>query len=187
MLHKETLKLLIPLALDGKLAADLVIEGAALDAVQARFADFHAEISPDSADELLARWEAIYELMPVAGASQESRQAVLLGKFRAFGDIKKPYFVALAASMGYAIRIEDCIPAMSDWLGAGDELLEDLWVYFTAGVGLAGDTLAFEDVLLPWVWEVVVTVVPASPPSPDLEQVLQDLKPHHILLNFTYL
>jgi uncharacterized protein YmfQ (DUF2313 family) len=184
---KSVLKRLIPLVLGGKFDEDLGIEGDALDAVQARIAALQPEMFPDTAEELLHKWEQLYEIVPVAGATIAARQEVVTGKFRSTGDIKKPHYVALAASLGYTIRIDDYTESMAGWQCAGDELLEDGWIYFTAGIGAAGDTLAFEDVVLPWIWEVVVTVVPDNPPSPDLEQVLQDLKPDHIMLNFTYL
>lgn len=187
MLHKDMLKLLIPVELGGEHDAALAVEGAAFDACQGRIDDLQGETFPDTAEELLAQWEALYEIIPAAGATLQARQAAVAGKFSARGDIKKPYFVALAASMGYTIRIDDYTESMAGWHCAGDELLEDGWVYCSAGIGAAGDTLAFEDVLLPWIWEVVVTAVPASAPTPNLEQVLQDLKPDHIKLNFTYL
>lgn len=181
------LQLLIPVELGGAFVVDLEVEGAALDAAQARLNTLLAEVLPDTAVELLSKWEALYEITPPAGATLAARQAAVAGKFRATGDIKKPYFVLLAASMGYTIRIDDYTESMAGWQCAGDELLDEPWAYFSAGIGAAGDTLAFEDVVLPWIWEVVVTAVPASPPTPNLEAVLQDLKPHHIQLNFTYL
>lgn len=154
--------------------------------IDARAADLLREFNPGTAVELLPEWESEYGITPPAGATLEARQAAVAGKFMATGDIKKPYFVALAASMGYTIRIDDYTESMAGWQCTGDELLDEPWAYFSAGIGAAGDTLAFEDVVLPWIWEVVVTAVPVNPPTPDLETVLQDLKPGHIQLNFTY-
>jgi len=155
--------------------------------IDARAKDLQREFNPADAVELLPEWEAEYGITPPEGASIADRQRAVAYRYSAEGDIKKPYFVALAASMGYTIRIDDYTESMAGWQCAGDELLEEPWAYFTAGIGAAGDTLAFEDVVLPWIWEVVVTAVPAAPPTPDLEAVLQDLKPAHIQLNFTYL
>lgn len=145
-----------------------------------------SEFNPATAVELLPEWEKEYGITPPEGATIEQRQQAVAYRYTAEGGIKKPYYIGLAASMGYTIRIGDYTESMAGWYCAGDELLQEPFVYFTAGIGAAGDTLAFEDVVLPWIWEVVVSVVPAAPPTPDLETVLQDLKPDHIKLNFTY-
>ena len=187
MSHKDVLLQLFPLDLGGMHESDCAAAGSALDRVEAAIDALLLEMHPGTATLMLDRWEALYEITPAAGATVEQRQAVVSAKHALKGDIKKPYFVALAVSMGYTIRIDDYTESMAGWQCAGDEFLEDQWDYFTAGVGAAGDTLAFEHVVLPWIWEVVVTAVPASPPTPDLEAVLQDLKPAHIQLNFTYL
>ena len=155
--------------------------------IDARAKDLQRGFNPADAVELLPEWEAEYGITPPEGASIADRQRAVAYRYSVEGDIKKPHFVMLAASMGYTIRIDDYTESMAGWQCAGDELLEDPWRYFSAGLGAAGDTLAYEDVLLPWIWEVVVTAVPASPPTPDLETMLQDLKPAHIQLNFTYL
>lgn len=76
---------------------------------------------------------------------------------------------------------------MSDWAHAGDPIIEEPWNYFTAGISMAGDYLAQENTILPWLWEVVVITSPAAAPTLDLETLLADLKPAHIKLNFTYL
>jgi len=156
--------------------------------IAGRVDDLLRELNPLTSVELLTDWEAEYQIMPSDGASIEERQHVVWFRHTASGDIKKPYLVALAASLGYTIYIQDYTTCMADWLCADDELiLEEQWTDFSAGVGQAGDTLSQEDPVLNWIWEVVVVSSPGTPPTPGLEAVLNDLKPAHIQLNFTYL
>lgn len=187
MLHKDILTLLIPIELAGVFTSDLEVEGAALDAVLTRVGDLQGEIFADTTSELLSTWEAFFRLSPSPGATTASRRASVITKIRARGDIKKPYYVALAASMGYTIRINDYTESMVAWHCAGDELLDELWEYFTAGMGTSGDYLAYCDPILDWIWEVVVTAAPSAPPTPNLETMFAVLKPADMLINFTYL
>lgn len=187
MFFSHRLRRLQPFPLGGDHETDLIVEGAALDAADAAITALGGEFFPNTTDALLTEWERVYEITPPAGASLESRRLALVGKYQEAGDIKRPYFVALAAAMGYTIYIDDYTESQAGWQTAGAELLEEPWIYLTAGVGLAGDTLASEDVRLPWLWEIVVLAVPAVLPSPSLEQVFADLHPPHYQLNFTYL
>lgn len=145
------------------------------------------EADPRTANELLLDYERLLCIVPPVGASIAARQTAVLGRLLTGGDIKKPALGALAASMGYTIRIDDYTESQADWLCAGDEMLDEPWGYFTAGISMAGDYLAQEQTILPWCWEVIVTAVPDLVPTPDLETLLNDLKPAHIKLNFTYL
>lgn len=156
-------------------------------AVDLRGGELLLEADPRTATELLPEWEEFLGIVPAAGAGLAERRALVAYRLTASGDIKRPYFVALAGAMGYTIRIDDYTESQAGWQTAGAELLEEPWIYLTAGCGLAGDFLASEDVRLPWIWEVVVLAVPAALPSPTLEEVLDDLRPPHYQLNFTYL
>ena len=169
MSHRDALLQLIPVALAGVFYDDLTVEGAELDLLQADIEAERLAIITDTAT-----------LMPLAD------DRIKLSPIR--WDIKKPFYVAIAANMGYAIRIEDYTPSMSNWLCAGDELIDgEPWIDFSSGVGQAGDTLSQEDTVLPWIWQVIVISSPDTPPTPGLETVLVDLKPAHLQLNFTYL
>lgn len=187
MSHDTVLKQLIPVDLGGVASADLALEGAILDTADQRVTDLFAEVFADTCSEVLTTWETFFNLAPLPGGTVQSRRAVVVGKLRAAGNIFKPYFEALAASMGYVIHIDDYTESMAGWHCAGDEVLEEPWVYFTAGTGLAGDYLAFEDPRFPWIWEVVVVSSPAVIPNPDLETVLGNLKAAELQLNYTYL
>ena len=187
MLHSEVLGRLFPVELGGMHDDDVTVDGAALDRAQELIDAFLVEMFPGTAVLLLDRWEALYEIVPAEGATIAERQAAVQARHLRKGDIKKPFFVLLAADMGYTIRIDDYTPSMADWLCAGDEVIEEPWDYFSAGLGMAGDYLAQENVVTPWIWKVVVLASPPTPPSPSLETVLNDLKPAHFQLNYEYL
>ena len=188
MFYRDVLKQLIPLELEGVFGEDLTVEGAQLDRLSTRIDQLKTDIYPDSTNELLTTWEALYQLTPDPGTTLDARRSTVAGKFSQLRDIKKPSLIALATSMGYSIYIRDYTPAMVDWFCAGDEfIVEEPMNYFSAGYSSAGDTLASFDNWLNWIWEVVVVSSPALLPLPSLEQVLEILKPAHVQLNFTYL
>lgn len=180
MLHSAVLKSLLPLGLGPISDSDLEIEGGHLDSAQNRTADLLQEMSPDNTHELLSDWERVYGLTPAIGEPVLLRQQKLVLKLRELGDIKLPYFVALADMLGYSISIEQLTPFMSGWSRAGDRIGEDLW----------------------WVWQITVLEKPAysfrsgssaagetlgwSPAGAALEALFNDLKPADILMQFIY-
>lgn len=180
MLHSAALKLLFPLELGPISDRDLEVEGSHLDNAQIRTADLLQEMFPDTAHELLPDWERVYGLTPVSGEPLQLRQQKLVLKLREIGDIKLPYFVALATELGYSINIEQLTPFMSGWSRAGDRIGDDLW----------------------WVWQITVLEKPAysfrsgssaagetlgwSPAGAALESLFNDLKPADILMQFIY-
>lgn len=156
--------------------------------ISQRADDLLRECNPRTAVELLPEWEAEYGITPVPGATVDQRQQAVWYRHVSQGDIKRPHLGNVAASLGYLVYIRDYTTCMADWLCADDELIDDEpWIDMSAGVGEAGDTLSQEDAVLPWIWEVVVVFSPVVVPTPGLEAVLNDLKPPHIQLNFTYL
>jgi len=172
--HSDILQLLCPvpwIMTDNERA----VYGAALDRTKARLDAIAPEMFPDTAVELLPDWETLYQVVPAPGATIAQRQQVLAAKCKATGDIKAPYFVTLAAAMGYAIAI-----AATSTPDAGQD--------FTAGVSGAGDTLGYTlDPVGPFIWDITVHLVAGQVnPAVDLEAVLQDLKPAHRTLNFIY-
>ncbi len=168
-LSAAALSRLIPIDLGGVFTDDLTVEGDQLDLVEADIETLHQAIIMD-----------IATLLPPPG-DQIPMVPVKWG-------ILKPFYVALAASLGYTIYIRDYTTAMSDWLCAGDEfIVDEPMISFSAGYGCSGDTLAFFDYWLNWIWEVVVVSSPETVPNPSLAQILSNLKPAQIMLNFTYL
>lgn len=182
--HEEALNLLFPLELKGVHGRDMAVEGASLDDAAGSAARLLLEVFPETSYELLPDWERVCGVAHREDEPPEARRERVLRKLRELGDVKKPYYELLAASMGYDVHIEEYIPTMAEWACAGDELIvpDDpavlfVWNfhvmnqeirYFRAGVSAAGDRLSW--------WRV----------SDELEEVLQDLRPAHVRFIFSY-
>lgn len=179
--NADALKLLLPIPLGGEFNQALEADAAILDAAQASAYRLLVESYPDGSHSLLSDWERVCGLQPVDGEPLQSRREKVISKLRELGDIKAPFFVALAASMGHEITIEHLTPFMAGWSRAGECLgTADAWwiwrinvlnkpVYsFRAGQSAAGETLG-------WTWT-----------APPLEEMFNNLKPADVLLFFTY-
>lgn len=179
--NADTLKLLLPVSLGGNLDAVLTADAQSLDRTQLAADQLLLELFPDGAHDLLLDWERVCGLVPVSGEPLQSRIEKVIAKLRELGDIKAPFFVALAASMGYQISIEHLTPFMAGWSCAGDRLgTDDIWwvwqitildkpaYAFRAGQSAAGETLGW------------------SPAGAALESLFNDLKPADVLLYFIY-
>ncbi len=198
MSHKDVLKLLFPADLGGAFDADLDIEGAHLDTVQADADILHQEVYPDQTTLLLHAWERVCGLSPSAGEPVESRRAKVLKQLTRLGGLSVPYFVSIANDLGYGIVIEELSAFMSGWSAAADmtNAVRSMAGAFVAGSGLT----SFQDVLFTWrVWVTVASLYRMSAGvgaagdrlmyftgSPEVEAALQDLKPAHTLLMFAY-
>ncbi len=181
MPHKDVLKLLFPIPLEGNFDEDSEIEGSHLDAAQARADDLLQEIFPDQTYEQLCCWERVCGLVPGADDTLQMRRNAVIGKLRELGGLSKAYFIQLAASIGYAITIEELHPFMAGISYVGDTLYveESIFVwrvnvadqalyYFRAGESSAGESLLW--------W----------PDQSVLENLLNELKPAHTFVYFTY-
>jgi len=173
---------------DTNLTRSLLALAAEYSRLDARADDLLREFQPSTAVELLPEWETEYGIIPLAGATIQERQQLAAWYHVTDGDIKKPYYVALAAMYGFTIRIDDYIAPIIGYYAIGDMLCFEAWQDFSAGVSGAGDNLGMESspALLPACWLVVILAGPANP-APELEALLLDLKPGHIHLNFVYL
>jgi len=123
-----------------------------------RLNDLITEIFPCSTTELLPEWEASLGLPdPCTGPlpTQQQRQAAVCAKFSARGGSSYDYFVHLAASLGFQIRIETYYPFTASQSRAGDPIYDEKWIYawrivatqttaiyFRASTSTAGDPLA---------------------------------------------
>jgi uncharacterized protein YmfQ (DUF2313 family) len=159
---------------------DLGVDGRSLDAAQASAENLLAEMFPDTAVMLLPAWERICGITPPPGATVQSRRVAVLTKLRSTpGDIKRPYFIALAAAMGYTITIKSLVPFMSGWGRSGDAayiaLAPYIWIvtvvgtpvyYFRAGQSASGEPLC------------------SWPEGTDLQDLLNDLKPADVFMVF---
>jgi len=173
MSHKNVLKQLLPIELNGVTDADLGIEGDALDDVQSRAEQLLREAYPQSCNELIDDWERICGLIPLAGDTLQMRQVRVIAKLRERRGLSIPYFTQLATDFGYTVNIEE-LTAGTD--GYGDEGIFRWRVtftntplyYFRAGQSRAGERLV------------------DGPFATAMEGLFAELKPAHTQIIFAY-
>lgn len=147
----------------------------------ARNCDLLAESFPCGATELLEDWERVLALpdpcMP-AGRTVGERQAAVCAKIAGLGAQTKAWFVALAASVGFAIEIEEHFPARLGQARMGCFALgacQNVWT-----VRVLGQQLAH--------WQVgCASVCDPLCKSPDLSAlicVIDRTKPAHTSVNY---
>jgi uncharacterized protein YmfQ (DUF2313 family) len=179
--HKHVLQRLFPLELGGAHEQDMQVEGASLDAAQARAEDLLIEMRPDKTIELLPDWERVYGLTPSADDPISLRHDRLIRKIRERGGLSMPHFIAPAAATGYTVTITEVKP-------------------FTPGISCAGDHVYIKEVV--FVWRVNVSGTPVYhfsagiscagepltfwPPATELETLFETLKPAHTYVYFNY-
>ena len=167
MLHKEILQLLFPLALGGVHELDQLVEGALLDRVQQRIQDLSLEMFPDTCSETIDRWEERYGIIPNQLLNLQQRRALVIAKKNARGSLSKPFFIQLAANLGYDVTIDEAVDGdRYKWRvnipSATNEYL------FRAGESAAGESL------LDW------------PDDTGIEQLFTELKPADTTVIFAY-
>lgn len=177
--------LLPPVSYDpnGKyISAELNAEANLMDDVRASATRVLASVTPFFATALLPDWERVYGIARRDGATLQERRQNVLAKMAETGGLSIPYFIQLAAAMGYTITITE----------------PDA---FQAGVNRAGDRLYIEEIR--WVWQV--NVFGSSTPKyrfragasaagepllafgeSILESTFKDLKPAFTDCYFTY-
>lgn len=151
--------------------------------LDARAVALLADAFPPQAYELLPEWERTLGLPdPCSGlaATLQQRQAQVKARLTATGGQSAAYFIAVAASLGFTITIENFAPARAGLMRAGDPVYGDDWAhawrvhapeatvtYFAAGASTAGEPLA--------AWGNAV-----------LECALARIRPAHTTLTFAY-
>jgi len=182
MNHKDVLKLLFPLELEGVFDDDIAIEGAVLDDFCARVDDLLAEMFPDTTVELIADWERVCGIVPNDDDSLQARRDRIIAKLRALGGLSRQYFIELAAALGHDIAITEYVPFMAGRGRCGDRLYiyEVIWCWlvtfaepttaydFRAGESRCGERLCW------WI------------PCEEVEAGIEDLKPAHTFVEFAY-
>lgn len=153
--------LLPPVSYDGKapvLSAAIEAEANALTQADAQAEAVYSAIFADSGMGL-ADWERVLALPDpcLIGVPQSVRQRIqaVVSKLQARGGQSKPFFIALAKSLGYDITITTFRPARAGIARAGDRLYGGDWdftwrvnapavtvTYAVAGLTAAGDPLA---------------------------------------------
>jgi uncharacterized protein YmfQ (DUF2313 family) len=138
---------------------------------------------PATAVQLLPEWEAALGLPdPCAGESPtlQGRQAQVVARFGGSGGQSIPYYVGYAKTLGYDVTTTEFAPFRAGQSCAGDSCCSVDWAftwqinappetitYFSAGISSADEPLAS--------WGNSV-----------LECELNEIKPAHTILNFTY-
>lgn len=165
-----------------RLSAELTAESHTFDAINASSLRVLGGITPFYADKLLIDWERVLDLVAPLNSSYQQRQQRVLAKLSETGGLSIPYFVRLAASLGYDITIDEPQP-------------------FRAGINRAGQRLYVDDI--PWAWVVNVKysntmiyrfrvgsssagVRLTAFSDPMIESLFNDLKPAHTFCYFTY-
>ncbi len=156
--HSDALRALMPVALGDAALADIELEGALLDEATASADVLLREMFPDAAVALLADWERVAGLPdPCTGAlgTLQQRQSAVVERLRDKGGCSIPFFIAVAAALGYAVTIDEFTPFRCGASAAGDPVCDDEWAfvwqvnaaetavtYFAAGASAAGEPLA---------------------------------------------
>lgn len=188
MNHADLLKLLLPpVSYDPNgpnLAAELVAEGNALDLVMAIAIQLLEEMFPNTTSALLPEWERSFGLPDACGGAVPTtlagRRAALMAKVANRGGLSKPYFIKLAAQLGFAITITEFRPFVVEQSKVGDALFNDTarstWMVHAPAVTVsefAVDHATVEEPLRRWGNEL-------------LECTFRRLKPPHTTVLFAY-
>lgn len=156
----------------------------ALTRAHNRGVDLTYEAQPASTKELLTEWERVAGLPDGCTATENLTQAerrdALVAKLAARGGQSIPFFIDLAAALGFEITITEHSPFQAGKSAAGQacntELSRFIWTVhgpattkrvFKAGISTAGEPLQKSSNTL-------------------LECAMHRLKPDHTLCNFTY-
>lgn len=165
-----------------RLSAELMAESHTFDATESSSLLALGAVTPFYADKLLADWERVLGLVSPPESGYQQRQQRVLAKLSETGGLSIPYFIRLAANLGYVITIDEPQP-------------------FRAGINRAGQRLYVDDI--PWVWVVNVknsnTMIyhfrAGSSSAGErlttfsdhvIESLFNDLKPAHTFCYFTY-
>jgi uncharacterized protein YmfQ (DUF2313 family) len=186
MIHAELLQRLLPavaVAPNGAaLLAELRAEGAALDLAEGQ--QILAEADPRSTALLLTDWERVYGLPEAcivqSGVAQSiaERRAALVAKVAMRGGQSRAFFIALAASIGYAITITELFPENTEHnteVAVMDEQYRFIWQVNAALYSLREETTEDDTEMALAVWG-----------NQLLQCVLNRYKPAHTYILFSY-
>lgn len=166
--HSDVLKQLCPLTLLGDHDGECAVDGAALDRAQAAADLLASETFSDTSTITgsLVAFERVFGIVAPSDSSVASRRAVVQTKQRERGGLSIPYYIGLAAALGYSATITE-----------GDNDV----VPFRAGVSAAGDAVyVFSE---RWTWTMHVE---HDTQIPILETIIEALKPAWTTVEFQY-
>lgn len=112
MLHKNVLQQLLPLELAGVSDEDFALEGAVLDAANASADALLSEMFPRTCAFSLVDWELRYGLPDTCTGilpTVQQRRMAVVSKDEARPNLRRQYYLDLAASLGIAITITEGI------------------------------------------------------------------------------
>lgn len=188
MMHLDLLqRLLPPVSVNpngAALLAELRADGAALDFAEGAGQQILAEADPRTTALLLADWERVYGLPEAcivqSGVTQSiaERRAALVAKVTMQGGQRRAFFIALAASIGYAITITELFPQNTEHdteTAAMDEQYCFIWQVNAALYSLRELTSEDDTEMALAVWG-----------NQLLQCVLNRYKPAHTYILFSY-
>lgn len=163
MNHFNSMVQLLPLSVCDHYKGRLDVKGCFLDSVHSEITRLIDQIFPTniSDEDMLEIWEDCYDL--VATGDLGERINTLKAARTAQWELNKPFFVLLAAKMGYEIQI----------IEAGQP--------FRADISKAGDKVYDEGSI----WVVQIEVANAVS-AQDLEAIMTDTFPPYVSLRFNY-
>ncbi|WP_328184613.1 YmfQ family protein [Marinobacter sp. OP 3.4] len=148
-----------------------------------RLHDLVKEGNPESTNELLTDWERLLDLPGPCDSLPETiqeRRLAAHGKLIRVGGASPAYFIELAESLGYQVTITEYRPFRAGFSAAGDSLTNEEWLHhwmvnaaetavveFSAGQSAAGEPVR-------------------SWGEGQLECPIEQLKPAHTVVNFSY-
>lgn len=100
--------------------------------IDGRASDLLEEIDPRTTLELLADWERVAGLPDACIAAPDSiaeRRAAVQSRITALGGQSRAYFIALAASLGFAVTIDEFRPFRVGQSRIGDRLYDEAWAH----------------------------------------------------------
>ena len=163
MNHFNSMVQLLPLSVCDHYKGRLEVKGCFLDSVHSEITRLIDQMFPTSIsdEDMLEIWEDCYGL--VATGDLGERINTLKAARTAQWELNKPFYVLLAAKMGYQIQItESGMTFRADISKAGDKVYDEgsIWV---AQIGVAN-----------------------AESAPDLEAIMIDTFPPYISLQFNY-
>ncbi len=166
------------------ISSSLEIEAKFLSRINAGSNKVLKGITPTESNELLANWERFLGIETDVADNYQFRLNRVILKINETGGLSIPYFIGLAKSFGYTIKITE-----------GDAYI------FRAGRNRAGDRIGREDQIWVWYVDVISTNVAEiyfragsgragdrllSMNDSVIETIFNDLKPAHTLCIFNY-
>lgn len=148
-----------------------------------RLHDLVREGNPESTNELLTDWERLLDLPGTCETLPETiqeRRFSAHAKLIRVGGSSPSYFIELAETLGYQVGITEYRPFRAGFSGAGDSLTNDQWLHYwmvsaaeTAVVDFSAGQSAAGEPVRSW-------------GEDQLECPIEQLKPAHTVVNFSY-